>query len=171
MPSSKRRRRAEWPAVWLATACGPDFGVTAFLLKVVPDMLPQGFGDPLRQWPFYLVVVGPLGFLLNQSAFQAGRLIAPVLAIITALDPLSRSASHGCGWTSRGERPGARSLRRPGRTRIRRAVFTIGSPPALLRPDYQISQHDTYEPDRGLRMPGRGSSGPMNYYIVVRYTS
>jgi drug/metabolite transporter (DMT)-like permease len=74
---------------WLATACGVDFGVTAFLLKVVPDTLPQGFSDPLRQWPLYLVViVGPIGFLLNQSAFQAGALIAPVLAIITALDPL-----------------------------------------------------------------------------------
>lgn len=76
-------------SVWLAVACGADFGVTAFLLKVVPDTLPHGFGDPLRQWPLYLlVVVGPLGFLLNQSAFQAGVLIAPVLAIITALDPL-----------------------------------------------------------------------------------
>lgn len=76
-------------SVWLATACGVDFGVTAFLLKVVPDTLPQGFGDPLRQWPLYLlIIVGPLGFLLNQSAFQAGVLIAPVLAIITALDPL-----------------------------------------------------------------------------------
>jgi drug/metabolite transporter (DMT)-like permease len=75
--------------VWLAIACGADFGVTAFLLKIVPDTLAQGFGDPLRQWPLYLlVVVGPLGFLLNQSAFQAGQLIAPVLAIITALDPL-----------------------------------------------------------------------------------
>src|SRR3954451_1372010 len=75
--------------VWLAIACGADFGVTAFLLKITPDTLAQGFGDPLRQWPLYLlVVVGPLGFLLNQSAFQAGQLIAPVLAIITALDPL-----------------------------------------------------------------------------------
>jgi hypothetical protein len=75
--------------VWLAIACGADFGVTAFLLKITPDTLAQGFGDPLRQWPLYLlVVVGPLGFLLNQSAFQAGLLIAPVLAIITALDPL-----------------------------------------------------------------------------------
>jgi drug/metabolite transporter (DMT)-like permease len=75
--------------VWLAIACGADFGVTAFLLKVAPDTLAQGFGDPLRQWPLYLlVVIGPLGFLLNQSAFQAGLLIAPVLAIITALDPL-----------------------------------------------------------------------------------
>ena len=66
-------------ALWLAMACGVNFGVTAFLLKVVPDTLPQGFGDPLRQWPLYLlVIVGPLGFLLNQSAFQAGVLIAPV---------------------------------------------------------------------------------------------
>lgn len=75
--------------LWLAIACGADFGVTAFLLKITPDTLAQGFGDPLRQWPLYLlIVVGPLGFLLNQSAFQAGLLIAPVLAIITALDPL-----------------------------------------------------------------------------------
>jgi drug/metabolite transporter (DMT)-like permease len=76
--------------LWLALACGVDFGVTAFLLKVVPDTLPAGFSDPLRQWPLYvLVLVGPTGFLLNQNAFQAGTLIAPVLAVITAADPLA----------------------------------------------------------------------------------
>jgi drug/metabolite transporter (DMT)-like permease len=76
-------------ALWLAAGCGADFGVTAFLLKLVPDTLPQGFSDPVRQWPLYLVVItGPVGFLLNQSAFQAGVLISPVLAIITTLDPL-----------------------------------------------------------------------------------
>jgi drug/metabolite transporter (DMT)-like permease len=37
----------------LALACGVDFGVTAFLLKLVPDTLPEGFSDPLRQWPLY----------------------------------------------------------------------------------------------------------------------
>jgi drug/metabolite transporter (DMT)-like permease len=75
--------------LWLALACGVDFGVNAFLLKVVPATLPSGFADPLHQWPLYLlVVVTPLGFLLNQSAFQAGTLIAPVLAIITVTDPL-----------------------------------------------------------------------------------
>jgi hypothetical protein len=58
---------------WLAIACGVDFSVTAFLLKVVPYTLPLGFGDPLRQWPLYLlIIVGPFGFLLNQSAFPAG---------------------------------------------------------------------------------------------------
>lgn len=76
--------------LWLALACGADFGVTAFLLKLVPDTLPQGFADPVRQWPLYvLVIIGPAGFLLNQNAFQAGLLIAPVLAVITTVDPLT----------------------------------------------------------------------------------
>lgn len=75
--------------VWLALACGVDFGATAFLLKLVPSTLPEGFSDPIRQWPLYmLVIIGPAGFLLNQNAFQAGRLISPVLAIITTVDPL-----------------------------------------------------------------------------------
>lgn len=75
--------------LWLALACGVDFGVTAFLLKVVPDSLTEGFGDPAQQWPLYmLLIVGPIGFLLNQDAFQAGRLISPVLAVITTADPL-----------------------------------------------------------------------------------
>jgi drug/metabolite transporter (DMT)-like permease len=74
--------------LWLALACGVDFGATAFLLKLAPSALPDGFSDPLRQWPLYLlVVVAPAGFLLNQNAFQAGRLISPVLAIITSVDP------------------------------------------------------------------------------------
>ncbi len=76
-------------SLWLALACGVDFGVNAFLLKLVPDTLPQGFAAPLAQWPLYAaIIIGPLGFLLNQSAFQAGTLISPVLAIITTVDPL-----------------------------------------------------------------------------------
>jgi drug/metabolite transporter (DMT)-like permease len=79
--------------VWLALACGAGFGVTAFLLKLVPDTLAQGFSDPMRQWPLYLpVIIGPTGFLLNQNAFQAGLLIAPMLAIITTVDPLTSIA-------------------------------------------------------------------------------
>ena len=43
----------------------------------------------LTDWPIYaLAVVGPLGFLLNENAFQQGTLIAPVLSIITVCDPL-----------------------------------------------------------------------------------
>lgn len=73
----------------LALACGVTYGVTAFLLKLVTHSLSEGFSQPLRQWPLYAVlIVGPVGFLLNQSAFQADILLAPVLAIITTADPL-----------------------------------------------------------------------------------
>jgi drug/metabolite transporter (DMT)-like permease len=75
--------------LWIALACGVDFGVNAFLLKIVPDMISHGFSPPQRQWPLYLIVaVAPTAFLLNQSAFQAGTLIAPVLAVIVTTDPL-----------------------------------------------------------------------------------
>jgi hypothetical protein len=76
-------------ALVLAFATGVDFGVTAFLLKLVSHALTQGFGDPARLWPLYAVVItGPLGFLLSQNAFQADVLISPVLAVITTTDPL-----------------------------------------------------------------------------------
>ncbi len=75
--------------LWLALGCGADFGVNALLLKIVPSTLPAGFADPVRQWPLFLmIIVTPVGFLLNQNAFQAGTLIAPVLAVITTADPL-----------------------------------------------------------------------------------
>src|SRR6185312_14061962 len=80
--------------LWLAAGCGAAFGVNALLLKIVPGTLPAGFADPLRQWPLYLMaIVTPVGFLLNQNAFQAGVLIAPVLAVITTADPLVSMAA------------------------------------------------------------------------------
>jgi len=73
----------------LALACGVCYGVSAFLLKLVSFSLDHGFSQPLRQWPLYaVVIVGPVGFLLNQEAFQSGILISPVLAAITTADPL-----------------------------------------------------------------------------------
>jgi drug/metabolite transporter (DMT)-like permease len=76
-------------ALALALACGVTYGVTAFLFKLLSQSLPEGFSHPLQQWPVYVViVVGPIGFLLNQSAFQAGILVSPVLAVITVTDPL-----------------------------------------------------------------------------------
>jgi drug/metabolite transporter (DMT)-like permease len=80
--------------LWLALGCGAAFGVNALLLKIVPSTLSAGFADPVRQWPLFLmVVVTPVGFLLNQNAFQAGTLIAPVLAVITTADPLVAMAA------------------------------------------------------------------------------
>ena len=76
-------------ALVLAFATGVDFGVTAFLLKLVSHALAHGFSDPARLWPLYAVAItGPLGFLLSQNAFQAGVLLSPVLSVITTTDPL-----------------------------------------------------------------------------------
>jgi drug/metabolite transporter (DMT)-like permease len=73
----------------LALACGINYGVAAFLVKLVVSDFSGGLPGLLTDWPIYaLAVVGPLGFLLNENAFQQGTLIAPVLAIITVCDPV-----------------------------------------------------------------------------------
>lgn len=85
--TARVHRRARPLAI--ALAAGVVFGVTAFLFKEVPQTLGQGFSHPARQWALYaLVILLPAGFLLSQSAFQAGTLLAPVLAIITVSNPL-----------------------------------------------------------------------------------
>jgi hypothetical protein len=72
-----------------AFACGAIFGATAFLLKEITQTIGLGFNPPSQQWPLYAFIVAePLGFLLNQNAFQEASLIAPVLAIRTVTDPL-----------------------------------------------------------------------------------
>jgi drug/metabolite transporter (DMT)-like permease len=81
-----------------ALACGVVFGITAFLLKEITQTLPQGFSPPSRQWPLYaFIVLEPAGFLLNQNAFQESTLIAPVLSLRTAADPLV-AISIGVLW-------------------------------------------------------------------------
>lgn len=82
----------------LALACGVCYGVNAFLLKLVTFSLAQGFSAPLEQWPLYaLVIVGPVGFLLNQESFQSATLVAPALAVITTSTSLV-SIGIGCLW-------------------------------------------------------------------------
>ena len=73
----------------LALACGIYYGAAAFLVKLVTSEFSGGLSGIFGHWPFYaLAIVGPVGFLLNQNAYQQGILIAPVLAIITACDPV-----------------------------------------------------------------------------------
>jgi hypothetical protein len=73
----------------LALACGIDYGAAAFCVKLLTSNFSGGAADVFTHWPVYgLAVTGPLGFLLNQDAFQQGALISPVLAIITSCDPL-----------------------------------------------------------------------------------
>lgn len=83
------RRNENLRPLALALACGVNYGVAAFLVKLVTSEFSGGLLVLLSNWPIYvLFVVGPVGFLLNQDAFQQGKLIAPVLAIITVADPL-----------------------------------------------------------------------------------
>jgi drug/metabolite transporter (DMT)-like permease len=83
------RRNQRLRPLALALACGISYGVSAFLVKLVVSNVSGGLPTILTNWPIYaLAIVGPLGFLLNENAFQQGTLIAPVMAIITVCDPV-----------------------------------------------------------------------------------
>ncbi len=82
----------------LALACGVSYGVAAYLVKLVTSEFGGGLGEVFTSWPIYVfAVVGPLGYLLNQDAFQQGTLLAPVQAIITSADPVI-SIALGIAW-------------------------------------------------------------------------
>ena len=82
-------RNATLRPLALALACGICYGVSAFLVKIVVTDVSGGLTGLLTDWPIYaLAVAGPMGFLLNENAFQQGTLISPVLAIITVCDPI-----------------------------------------------------------------------------------
>jgi hypothetical protein len=81
-----------------ALACGLCYGVAAFSVKLVTAEFGGGPSAVFSNWPIYLfLVVGPLGFLLNQDAFQQGTFLAPVQAIITSADPVV-SILLGIAW-------------------------------------------------------------------------
>lgn len=77
-------------ALALALACGVFYGCAAGSAKVATGLIEsQGILGLLTGWPLYaLAVLGPLGFLLNQNAFQASPVLTPALAVITVTDPL-----------------------------------------------------------------------------------
>ncbi len=78
-----------WRPVALAVAAGVLYGVMAGVAKIIVGQLEHGLTEPLLHWHFYIfVVLAPVGFLLNQNAFQEGRMAAPAVAVITAADPL-----------------------------------------------------------------------------------
>jgi hypothetical protein len=72
-----------------ALACGVSYGVAAFAVKLVTSEFGGGAARVFTHWPIYvLAVLGPVGFILNQDAFQQGRFLAPVQSIITSADPV-----------------------------------------------------------------------------------
>ena len=82
----------------LALGCGINYGVAAFLIKLLTSEFAGGLGQVFTNWPIYFfAVVGPAGYILNQDAFQEGTLLAPVQAIISTADPII-SIALGIGW-------------------------------------------------------------------------
>lgn len=88
--------RSEVRALPLAIATAVFYGATAALVRSLA-------GGPLDasvlgHWELYAVaVVGPAGFLLNQSAFQYGTVGAVALGTITVGDPLV-AIGLGVAW-------------------------------------------------------------------------
>jgi hypothetical protein len=79
-----RRATGSLAAAALGTAAGLAFAATAGLLKETVDVVSRGAGELLTTWPGYaLLVVGGIGLLLNQLAYQAGPLRASLPAITT----------------------------------------------------------------------------------------
>ena len=79
----------QWRPLPLALATGICYGVTAGLVRSLSGRFADGFPELFHHWQLYAIcVLGPLGVLLNQNTFQAGRLGSPALAIITTVDPL-----------------------------------------------------------------------------------
>ncbi len=78
-----------WRPLPLAVATGICYGVTAGLVRSLSNRFGDGFPELFYHWQLYgIIVLGPLGVLLNQNTFQAGRLGSPALAIIITTDPL-----------------------------------------------------------------------------------
>lgn len=73
----------------MALAAGIDYGVTAAVAKLTIAAFSHGFVAGISSWSTWaLVVLGPLGFVLNQNAFREGELASPAVAVITVTDPL-----------------------------------------------------------------------------------
>jgi drug/metabolite transporter (DMT)-like permease len=99
-----------WRPLPLAAAAGACYGVTAGLVSSLAHSFGQGLPAVLGQWQTYaIVVLGPIGVLLSQNAYQAGPLGAPALATFTVTDPLVAIAV-GLLWLDERIRTGAWSV-------------------------------------------------------------
>jgi hypothetical protein len=91
-------RSANLRPLAVALACGVCYGVVAFSVKLVTSEFSGGPARVFTDWPIYVfAVVGPAGFILNQDAFQQGRFLAPVQAVLSTTDPVI-SVGLGVLW-------------------------------------------------------------------------
>jgi hypothetical protein len=92
------RRTGAARSVALTVAAGACYGVSAGMLRVVASQVrADGLGAPFSHGALYTAaLVGPLGFALSQAAFRTARSAAPVLAVLTTVDPLVAVAVGVC---------------------------------------------------------------------------
>lgn len=111
-------------ALYLGTATGAVYGLTAVLTKTSTDLLGHGVGAVIGHWqPYALLALSAGAFLLNQSAFQAGHLAASLPAI-TIVNPVVAAL---LGWALFGERLGARGAAAVGITIVGVAASFAGT--------------------------------------------
>lgn len=80
----------------LAVAAAVCYGVTAGLVRSL--VVTTDVSTLLGQWQLYAIIgLGPIGFLLNQNAFQAGKVGSVAVAIITVGDPVV-AITVGAAW-------------------------------------------------------------------------
>lgn len=73
----------------LAAATAVFYGVTAGLISSLVSVSSSDGGVIWQKWELYaVIVVGPMGFLLSQNAYQTGLYGSVALAIMTVGDPL-----------------------------------------------------------------------------------
>lgn len=96
-----------WRALPLSLATGVCYGVTASLVRSLSSGAGGGPAGVFGHWQLYaLILLGPAGVLLNQNSYQAGRIGAPALTVITVTDPLV-SLAAGLVWLGESIRTGA----------------------------------------------------------------
>lgn len=79
-------------AMALATTTAVLLGVNAASAKVVADELHEGWLAPLEHLSGYAMPLsGSASFVVRQRAMQLGRLLAPVIVIISTVAPLTAS--------------------------------------------------------------------------------
>nr|WP_240942584.1 DMT family transporter [Planosporangium thailandense] len=95
-----------WRALPLSLATGVCYGVTASLVRSLQNDAGGGPAGVFARWQLYaLILLGPVGVLLNQNSYQAGRIGAPALTVITVTDPLV-SLAAGVVWLGESIRTG-----------------------------------------------------------------
>ncbi len=79
-------RLTPWAGLLMGTAAGIVFGLVAGAIKAATEA--WSAGEVLSSWPAYAVcVLGPLGFLLNQRAYNRTRL-PDYLPMLNMVNPL-----------------------------------------------------------------------------------